>query len=655
MIGEWVAQAGPIGLAVLVVFVPGLLIGSGLGLRGLRLWSAAPGVSVALLSVLAILLPVAGIRWGLLPVGIATAVVAGLVWLVAALVRRGGRAAAPTAPSPSPSPSPSLPSSRRGTLLLVCGLAIGAVLNAARLMTYVGRPEAISQTNDAVFHLNALRWIAESGSASSFDLTGFLGGSGFYPGAWHAVASLAEMDPSAAPVAANAVALVIAALIWPLGIAALVRSVLGGSGSRAAAFAAALSGGLLVFPQLMFEWGVLYPYALSLSLVPAAIALTIDALNGWSRSWRSAIGPGLAALSGVAAIGIAQPSSVLLWGIFVLVWATVSLASSPAIRRKAWRWALLVAGWAVLAVLWAIFTWLTGPVTWRSYRSPLGAGADVLLNAHSQVPMALGMSVLMLIGIVVALRAPQWRWLVLMWALLSIAYVVAVATDLPFVKRALTGPWYGDSFRLAAVVPLAVVPLAALGLAWVVGRAERILTSPAVRRAIPAVALVGIAAVGAVWIAAMPVVQLRIAAETDPQSRYAINDRSYLSSDEYALIRRLPETTPADAVILGNPSTGSSFAYLLADRNMVVRTWSPPMTEAWEVIASRLRDAGTDPAVCAALAAYGSPGYVLDFGPGKEGPGLYVMKGMTDFEDRPGFEQVDHEGDASLWRITACR
>jgi hypothetical protein len=134
-----------------------------------------------------------------------------------------------------------------------------------------------------------------------------------------------------------------------------------------------------------------------------------------------------------------------------------------------------------------------------------------------------------------------------------------------------------------------------------------------------------------------------------------MNQRSYLSTDEYELIRRLPTLIPDDALIIANPSTGAAFAYALGDRDIVPRTWSPPDTAAWWTLADHLRDAQDLPGVCEALAAYGSPGYVLDFGIGGTRPGEYRMPGMTGFTGHPGFTRVAAVGRASLWRIDACR
>ncbi|WP_341945778.1 DUF6541 family protein [Microbacterium sp. LWH11-1.2] len=656
MITDWLAHTGLFALALAVVFLPGLLLGLALRLRGLVLWAAAPGISVGLLAVLAIVYSFLGIRWGHLSVGVGVVVIGALLYALSLLVGRGrgstgGRLSLPR------------PRSRVPNLLLFAGLVVGGALNAARLMTYVGLPGALSQTNDAVFHLNVLRWISETGTASSLDVSGLIGGTTFYPAAWHAVTSLVALDVAQIPVAANMVSLVIAAVMWPLAIALFARVV--SNGNRAVtALAAALSAGLLAFPQLMFEWGVLYPYALSLAVIPAAAALTIDVVRIWmgaapGEKARRAIGIAVAAVLAVAATTLSQPSSVLVWGVLVMLWLTGTVlrryrTADRVFRRRSL--VVLLGGWAAVVAVWLALAYLAGHVLWRSYRGIPGALVDVILNSHSLLPPAWGMSALLIVGLVIAVRAPRLRWLVVAWAGISLLYVISVATDLPVVKRVLTGPWYGDSFRLAAVVPLIVVPLAAVGLATVIRVVARRWSDVSVlaRTPLTVISMAVIAVVGVIGVIIAPVVLLRVAAETDEQSRYAMDADSYLSTDEYALLRELPDLIPEDAVIIANPSTGAAFAYVLGDRDIIPRTWSPPQSQAWDTLAVGLRDAGDDPAVCEALAAYGAPEYVLDFGIGGTGPGEYLMPGMTGFEGQPGFDEVAREGEASLWRITAC-
>jgi hypothetical protein len=653
MITDWIAQSGLIGLALLVVFGPGLALGTALRFRGLTLWAAAPGISVGLLALLALVFPYLGVRWERLTVAIAVVAVAAVFWGVSLIVDRGRPRDRPRA------------GRGKSSALLAAGIVVGIGLNAARLLTYVGLPSAISQTNDAVFHLNALRWIAETGTASSLQLTGLIGGSSFYPAAWHAVASLVVLDVSSIPAVANVVALVIAAAIWPLSIALFARVISHGN-IVVTALAAALSAGLMAFPQLMFEWGVLYPYALSVAIVPAAVSLTIMAAQFWTgdrsrERARVATSAAIAALFAIVAVTLSQPSSVLIWAVLFMLWATWALIGargrvSP--RARIGLFATVVIGWIAIALVWFVLSYLAGAVLWRAYRSPVGALLDVVLNSHSLLPASIGMSILMLFGIVQTVRQRELGWLLVAWAGVSLLYIVSVSTDLPIIKRLLTGPWYGDSFRLAAIVPVVVVPLAAVGLAaainWVTKMsAARGWRAPS-QMTLVGIAVAGIAVVGIVRVSVTPVVQLRVAAETDEQSRYALNERSYLSTDEYALLTELPDLVPDDALLIANPSTGAAFAYLLGERDIVPRTWSPPQSTAWDTIAADLRDAGENPAVCDALAAYGQPGYVLDFGPGGTGPGEYIMPGMTDFDGQPGFEFVAGHGDATLWRITAC-
>jgi hypothetical protein len=651
---DWVAQAGVFALATAVVFGPGALIGAALGLRRLLLWASAPAISVGVLSLLALVFPFFSVRWEHLSVVIGLVIVA----VVAGAIRWWVSGVAPWSRSAS---SQSWTWGARG--LLIAGLVVGGALNAARLMTYIGRPDAISQTNDAVFHLNALRWIAETGSASSLDLTGLVGASSFYPAAWHAIASLVALNTELIPVAVNMVSLVFAALVWPLSIVLFTRAVIARGGAVISALAAALSAALLAFPMLMFEWGVLYPYAVSLAILPAVIAATVLGLRRWGQSpagqrLRSSLALIAVVGFGLAGVVLSQTSSFLIWALFVVLWAsgTALVSEHGSTRPRTSARVLVGAAWIGLAGAWLLLAYLAGPVLWKAYRSIPGAGFDVLFNSHSQLPAAPVMSALLILGISVAVRDSRLRWLVAAWIVVSLLYVVSVATDLPIIKRVLTGPWYGDSFRLAAIVALTVVPLAAIGLEalirWLATRPWSLTRDR--QRALTHLALVIIALAGTISVIVAPVVLLRVAAETDEQSRYTLNDRSYLSTDEFALLRRIPSLVPEDAKIIANPSTGASFAYVLAEREIIPRTWAPPQSSAWDVIAADLRGAADDAAVCDALAAYGNPTFVLDFGVGGTGPGEYLMPGMTDFAGQDGFKEVDREGDASLWQITAC-
>src|SRR5690606_29223549 len=115
--------------------------------------------------------------------------------------------------------------------------------------------DGISQTNDAIFHLNAVRYALETGSASSVNIASFTGSSGFYPAAWHAlVVTTIQISGGSLPVAINALTIVIGAVIWPLGVAWLAQ--IATDRATIAGYAVVLAGALQAFPLLMFQWGV---------------------------------------------------------------------------------------------------------------------------------------------------------------------------------------------------------------------------------------------------------------------------------------------------------------------------------------------------------------------------------------------------------------
>ena len=650
MTGDWLAQSPALLAALGVVLLPGLLIGAGLRLRGLALWALAPVGSTLVVAALAIVYGALKVPWAVWSVAAGVLVIAGLAWL-------GGRFLGTRMPRPV--------HERRATVLLAAGLTIGIAFTAARFLVYVQDPGAISQTNDAVFHLNALRHIMETQSASSLQVSAVVGGRGFYPAAWHGLASLVILISGAAiPVAANMVSLVIAAVCWPLGIAWLTQQATRGS-MAPAALAAALAGSMQVFPMLMLQWGVLYPYALSVALLPAAIGVVVAAprwIRGEGPVAKGAAGivlVGVLVVASAGALALSQPATLLAWAIVAmcsLVWWAAQHRRGD--RRHRLRVVVVVVlASAAFAALWFALTVSTTGAHWAPFRGKVQVLFDVLLNGHVLLPPAIGIGILTFIGVVVAVRRRTLRWLATAWVVFTGLYVVAAAIQNPLLRRWLLGAWYADPYRIAALMPVVAIPLAAIGLAAVATWATAAISARRGREAEAFAtrwALVAVAGVLTVWFAVSPIIQMGAITQGtfDKESRYATQD--YLSDDERELLERLPESVGPDDLVIGNPSTGMGFGYMLSGRDVFPRTWSHPRTPEWQAIENGLRDAGSSDEVCEALEVYGDPEFVLDFGEGEATPGRFELSGMTDFAGQPGFELVDSEGDASLWRITGC-
>jgi hypothetical protein len=267
-------------------------------------------------------------------------------------------------------------------------------------------------------------------------------------------------------------------------------------------------------------------------------------------------------------------------------------------------------------------------------------------------------SILAISGIVAAFRVKKHRWLIASYALASGLYVVDAAWSKGFMRDFLTGTWYQDTYRLAALLPVLVTPLAAFGalmlwrqsLAIILPRAER---HPRTGRAMP-IALAMLAVAVSLFATVRGPVSEYVSRS---KAVYNLNeDSAILSKQELALVKRLPLTVPEGARIADNPWNGSSWAYAFGGRGVLTPHLFVGANVDRSIISQRLKSASSDPAVCEALRNE-RVSYVLDFG------SRYLLNlppsadypGVTDIGDRPGFQEVDSEGtSAKLYKITAC-
>lgn len=642
----WLAQSWTLLVALIVLFAAGMPAARATGLRGLGQWAFAPVASTAMVVLLAIVYPLARIPWNGLTAAVGLIALVVLCLLAARLLR------VPAART----------TVRDGRGLLALGLAGGVAGGAARVVAYIGDPESVSQSNDAPFHLGAVRAILEQGTATPFGLGGLVdpeAPGAFYPGAWHAVTSLvAAYSGADIPVATNVMTVVVAAVVWPLGAAWLAHAA---TGRRlAAAAAAALSPALIAFPLLLVQYGILYSYLLAVALVPAALAalIVLSARSDDARPGRI-VARSVAAAMGLLALATAQPSVILAWALLTLLYSAGRFRSSwPGLSRReriaGTAGVILAAGG--LAVLWWRMSLLVTADYWGAVRTPAQAALDLASGGYAGTPTAWAVSALALIGAAVSVRRRSTAWLTVAWLALALLYGVAASLDTQLLRLPLVGAWYGDTYRLAALLPLLTVPLAAVGVVALVDLSARLLPSArTATRALPWAAVLLILALGATAVALQPVVQRHHVANgvTETQSRFVSDASTWLSPDERTLLERLAQTVATGERIIGNPGTGAAFGYALSGADVYPAKWQVPLAPAYGVLAQGLRDASSEPAVCDAVAAL-DVAYVLDFGAGDRGTGRVRMPGLTGFAGQSGFELVDSEGSASLWRVTAC-
>lgn len=656
---SWVSALPAAAVAVALFVVPGLLVGVALGVRGLRLLAVAPAFSVSVIAVASLANHVLGFRWSLLPVALVAILLSALVALIVRLAR------------PDRDVPPGAALRRPATALAAVGLvfAFGAI--AARFVDIIGTPSNISQTFDNVFHLNAIRWILDTGIASPFKI-GALNYQyderiSFYPDMWHAVVALVvQASGSPIPIAVTATNVVIGGLLWPLGCVLLVRQI---AGPRPIALLAAgvLSAGFSTFPYLMIDFGVLYPNLLSIALLPTALAVVLmTARVGLDRPlapWRASI----ALLGVLPGLALAHPTTLMALITFSIpIGVVVVIRSVTTLRRRGAGFtsyarvaaiALLAYGAAAVALL--VVRPPEAGAFWGPRESFVASVVSALTSAPVSRPPDLVMMVLLLVGLWVAVRRPEHVWAVGMYLLGAGLYIVCASFPPSSFRSGLTAVWYNDSYRLAALLPVVVLPLAALG-------ADRLATAGAalVRRvrargpgSTPSGAGAMLATGVVLCVALAAAAQLgrplaSASASASASYRFAQNS-PLLSPDELALLERIDDEVPPDESVIGSPWTGTSLVYAVADRRALLPHIFGDRDPETVVLLESLRDSTAGSAVCDAvedLAAY----WVLDFGDREVHGGDNVIPGLEDLEDSDAVELTDEEGAAKLFHVTAC-
>ncbi|MFC9335980.1 DUF6541 family protein [Arthrobacter sp. NPDC057009] len=594
------------------------------------------------------------------------------------------------------------------------GTAIGSAVTCLALLRGIGDAAAASQGWDPIFHLNALRWIQESGQATPWSIAPIFGAgrATYYPAGWHSAVALV---PGSIPEAANLSSIVIGGLIWPAGLAFLATAVLPRH-PAAWALTPLVGASFISFPFSQLLRSGQWPNGLATALVPATLALAVlllrrvssagaaaGAASGTSAGTASgraepaaagtavpapARGRILLAVTLVALLGgcaAAHPSS--LFAIAVAVLPFVAARFLPLLVRGARRRPLptlaAVLGTALLAATaWQVLAnsrVLAGVMAYR--RAVRAEVPDSLYLAFFDLPrfpalsppapddFNIAVGLLVILGAVVAIFVREARPLAVTWLAFVGLYVLAAGPENGL--RWLTGFWYKDTQRIAPFIAMAGSLLAALAVAVVtgavVGALLRLLSarSPEPRTAgrwpVPAILFTAAAAAvtGALYVGSgsyRSVERVAVAAQN-----YTVSDKpgnGVLSRGEQAFIERAGQMLPADAVVIGDPFNGETYFYALTGRHVVYTQLGSPTagSPAKELLRTGFNRLATDPAICEAVRDVGATHFYED-APGASHGSVSLRRwpGFYNVPTRQGFEKVASAEGRTLYRITACR
>ncbi|KEP75023.1 hypothetical protein HR12_00840, partial [Microbacterium sp. SUBG005] len=364
-------------------------------------------------------------------------------------------------------------------------------------------------------------------------------------------------------------------------------------------------------------------------------------------------------LVAAAGVGLAHPNAFLSMAALGAGVAVVELIGRAVRHPSRRRWlsttAILLALFVVLGLLWRVMRTNAEMSIWVPWQTTARAVGEALLLSPGGYTITLTISIMIAAGVFAIVRRPRLLVVAAPMAVATVLFVVASGTAAGNALREfLTNPWYNDSYRLAALLPAAGIPVAVLGAVTIADGVARVLTRARSGRVLRiAVAAVGVLAVFSVGVS--PNI-LRTAA--DARGAYALDATSpLLTSDEESLLERLPETTPADAVIAGSPWTGASLAYAIGEREVLRKHVFGAIGPDEEYLDNRLSAIDSDPHVCEVVDRLGVD-YVLDFGAQNvwNNPGVGLERqGLYNLSPSEHLVLIDSEGpSARLFKIEGC-
>lgn len=657
----WISLIPQILTASALLFAPGLLVTVVAGLPPRTAVSLAPAASIGIIAGAGVIAPLVHISWG--PVIVAA--LTGAIVLIAAVMRvpatrmRGRNASGRTgqagqadrAPSDRPTPS--------DALMYVILLGAAALVTTWLVARELNTADAISQTFDAVFHLNAVRWILDTGNASSIKCYLESPQGDVYPMGWHTLVALTMKltGSTSIPMATNATAIAVSALAWPSGCLALTSRILNRR-RLGMVVTALLCSTISAFPLLLLSFGVLYPNFLALALLPGMIASLLDLFPAHDEpSAPPLLIPAL--VLAVAGLGLAQPNAIVtfLIALIILMGAWIMRAVNGAKRggpARQIRTRIIVCAITTLATV-GVWIGVRPPqrsATWGPNNVMSAVIGEILTSTPQGLPIAWVVAVPAIVGAVAAWRRRRLRWLVIFHAVGCLLYLASKTMPMGDLRYYVVGTWYSDTNRLAALIPLGAIPLAALGTCVIADRAAQRLTTlrlhePGARRRIAyAVLVANLVLLG-------PASTATSQALHKLEAPYTMNAGSeLLTPDELGLIRMLPGLVGEDDTVAVDPSTGAALAYSLAGTSTTIKHIFYHDTPDLEVVDKKLRLAGKDPQVCEAVNNLGIR-YVLYF-PGRTLHNRRPFSGFVNLPTAGGFELVAQYGRAALYRVTAC-
>lgn len=641
---SWITTLPALLWTLLCIILPGGFIASALGAKGWNWLAVSIAGSFSAIAATTVIAPLLKVEWSAIPVFIVAISIALLIFIARKLLFSKFPKSIEETWSNFPSEL---------ALLALPVLAIGAVFCAA-----IPSPNLISQTYDAIFHLNAVQWIIDTGSASPFSMN--IGNpdanAGFYPSTWHALVSLTIPLTSSVAVSTNIAALVVSAFVWPVSIIFLMKLTVGLENIAHRVFAFILAAAFPAMPLLLTYFGVLYPNLLAYALLPIPLALLINILGFGAKQTLEPLGRVIGLLGALVGVGLAHPNAIFsIIAIALPVYLLRQWDNFKKIEgvRKLSRKLVIVLSTAIVAALCALL-WMFGNLSahWQTYQNLPSGIIEFLFLGGRELPHLYFVAVLVLVGICVIIFQRQRKnyWLLASYAVLFTLFIFATALDLGKIRSAFVGIWYGDPYRIFSLIPIIAAPIALKGIKYLLS------LKPLARfkkgRALGVALLVLIATqVHPFWLSMKPLIE----------SRYTLDSQSLVvSDDEYRMFEFIKVEIPVNENILGSPWNGSSLVYAFTGNDPFSYIPRASISKDVQVVLDGLATAQQE---ACEISESRDLRYILDFGdediirdPNLAGldAATAPFKGIVNIEENEAVSLVKQFGKAKLYKVVGC-
>ncbi len=582
-------------------------------------------------------------------------------------------------------------------------LVVGIVVSTVMFVAFLQDPTHYMQEYDNVSHLGSIRGFIESGDWSPFDTTLYstaadaainpLPGGGFYPTAWYNVATvMVSLLGVPVTLAENAANFVFVAIALPTSMFAFMRIVFQDR-RDIVCWGAACVLAFSAFPWMIIAWGPLFPNASAYCLLPLVVALFVAIFrSGAARCER--MGAAALFVVGIVALAFAQPNAVFVVGVWLIPFCVyrAALAADLLRREGAARWVLRIV-FGVVAIVAICIVWyamyklpfLRAVVehSWGAAQYKMEAFLQALTLGFMDDGVQLVLAVLVVVGAAWTLKERRWLWLSFSYALACAMFVVDASSDGPL-QHLLTGFWYTDYYRVAAMAALFGIPLASMGIALVARAIKRVLAgasfSPKSAMAAAAIVCAAVLVVGTIC-PAIPEKDDEPKKETPTFDRGSFlsveqrlswqNNVNYIyTTEEKQFVQEALGVLPEGALVINEPNDGSCFSYVVDGMRTYyryLRTYGEGgETRESELIRNRLDSISYDDEVKEAVENVGAT-YLLQLDQGRVyNPADPDSNFFFTYEDgslwhgidfvndeTPGFEIVLARNDMRLYRITA--